>query len=590
MTSHRFSSRECDSAHGIRASYIFLIIATVVFISHFLLCSKFGIYEDDYILVLPTFIWSSFDWQSAITSDLLNPPQGRPLYYCVQHTLSFLTTHGGNTVGGYLVSFVIVTINGFLMFRLLSGVLSPFAGFIGAMTLILFPIDTSRQLLMHQAALVLPMTILLAALLSYVGGRRVIAFILASTLLLTYESFYLPFLIAPLLTWESSRRMIRRIVVHLIVFILIAGGTFFIRESFGEERARSTIGNLGDILPKVLAACTLGPINAGSALLLRPIDAILHSDVFEWFVLVCVALLAAFVLRKLPSMPRTIVQIGNETDLSSYRRYRTKILVAMVAGLLAWSISYLLAFRPGYFPPVVSIGRLTAVHTVGAVGGAIFVAAVFQLIVGKIQGILRMALFSTAALLFGGMSAFAVHVQRTEYVADWSKQQQFWRSLTADIRDVEDGDVIIVELSSDPDAMPITQGEPPFDEGTYPPLALPYFIEFPAAWKRVPRVYGYWPQCEFEDTDKGRKLHTPLWLPSIWPVISDGRFIYFRVEQKRLVRVSEPVDIGGKDFTPRSKPLQTLPPLRTTGVFNKLFREPGSDRWFTLKSANNYPQ
>src|SRR5260370_22916396 len=198
-------------------------------------------------------------------------------------------------------------------------------------------------------------------------------------------------------------------------------GCLFSRELFGEERARSPIGNLGDILPKVLAACTLGPINAGSARLLRRIDAILHSDVFEWFVLVCVALLAAFVLRKLPSMPRTIVQIGNETDLSSYRRYRTKILVAMVAGLLAWSISYLLAFRPGYFPPVVSIGRLTAVHTVVAVGGAIFVAAVFQLIVGKIhQGILRTALFSTAALLFGGMSAFAVDVQRTEYVADWS--------------------------------------------------------------------------------------------------------------------------------------------------------------------------
>ena len=71
----------------------------------------------------------------------------------------------------------------------------------------------------------------------------------------------------------------------------------------------------------------------------------------------------------------------------------------MVAGLLAWSISYLLAFRPDYFPPVVSIGRLTAVHTVGAVGGAIFVAAVFQLILGKVdQGILRTALFSTAAL------------------------------------------------------------------------------------------------------------------------------------------------------------------------------------------------
>jgi len=591
MISRISPSREPDSAPEISATNIFLIFGGVVFISHFLLCSKFGIYEDDYILVLPTFIWSWFDWLRAITSDLLSPPQGRPLYYCVQHTLSFLTTHGGNTVGGYLVSFLIVTINGFLMFRLLSRVLSPFAGFIGAMTLILFPIDTSRQILMHQAALLLPMTVLLAALLCYVGGRRVIAFILAGTLLLTYESFYLPFLIAPLLTWEPSRKMIRRLVEHLMVFFLIAGGIFFFRELFGEERARSTVENLGGIVPKVLAACTLGPMNAGSALLLRPIDAILHSDVFEWSALICVALLTMFVLRKLPSVPRTIVRVGKETDLGSDRYYRTKILVAMVGGVLAWSISYLLAFRPGYFPPVVSIGRLTAVHTVGAVGGAILVATVFQMIVGKVnQGILRTALFSTAAVLFGGMSAFALHVQRTEYVADWSKQQQFWRNLTADIRDVEDGDLIMVELSIDPDAMPVTQGEPAFGEVNYPPLALPYFIEFPPVWKQVPRVYGYWAQCEFEDTDKGRKLHTPPWLPSIWPVISNERFVYFRVEQKRLVRVSEPVDIGGKKFTPRSKPLQTLPPLRTTGVFNNLFGEPSSNRWFTLKNARPYPQ
>lgn len=582
---------KCPLAHGVPSGAIFLTLATVAFISHFLLCAKFGIYEDDYIYVLPTFNWSSSDWLHEITSDFLSAPQGRPLYYFLQNTLSFVTTHGGNTVGGYLASFVMVTINGFLMFRLLSRVLSPFAGFVGAMTLILFPIDTSRQILMHQAALLLPMTVLLIALNIYIGGRKAVAFVLAGALLLTYESFYLPFLIAPLLTWESSRRMIKRIVVHLIVFFLIGGGILFVRELFGEERARSTVENLGGIVPKILMACTLGPITAGSALFLRPVDALLHSDMFEWCVLVCVALLTAFVLRKLLSRPWSVDQIGIESDRESYRDFRTRTLIALVAGLLAWSISYLLAFRPDYFPPVVSIGRLTAVHTVGAVGGGIFVSAVFQLIVGKVkQGILRTALFSTTALFFGGMSAFAVHVQRAEYVADWSKQQQFWRNLTADIRDVEDGDVIIVELSSDPDAMPVTQGEPAFGEVNYPPLALPYFIEFPPTWKQVPRVYGYWAQCEYEDTDKGRKLHTPPWLPPIWPVISDGRFIYFKVEQKRLVRVSEPLNVGGKNFKPRPKPLQTLPPLRTTGVFERLFRDPDSDRWFTLKNARNYPQ
>lgn len=570
---------------------IFLTIAAVVFVSHFVLCTKFGMYEDDYIYVLPTFHWTTADWIHQIKSDLIRPSQGRPLYYVVQNTLSFFTTHGGNIVRGYLGSFVIVTINGFLMFRLLTRVFSPMAGFIGAMTLILFPIDTSRQILMHQAALLLPMTALLLALNCYVGGRKVIAFVLAGTLLLTYESFYLPFLIAPLLSWDSSRKMIRRCLVHVIAFFLIAGSVFFIRGLFGEERARSTAENLGTIVPKIFTACTLGPINAGLALFLRPLDAILHSDVFEWFALICVALLTAFVLRKLVSQSARTPQINSETDLAGAEVGRGQMLAAMVAGCLAWSISYLLAFRPDYFPPVVSIGRLSAVHTVGAVGAAILVAAVFQLLLKKIaQGIPRMALLSFAALFFGGMSAFALHVQRTEYVAGWAKQQQFWRNLIADIRDIQDGDVVIVELSNDPDAMPVTPGEPAADQISYTPLALPYLIKFPPEWKQVPRVYAYWAQCEFEDSDKGRKLHTPSWYPPIWPVISDGRFIYFRVEQKRLTRISDPVNIGGKNFRPKPKPLQTLSALSTTALFNRLFREPGSDRWFTLRNARNYPQ
>ena len=572
-------------------SGIFLTIAAVVFISHFLLCPKFGMYEDDYIYVLPTFHWTAADWIHQIMYDLINPSQGRPLYYVVQNTLSFLTTRGGNLVEGYLLSFVIVTINGFLMFRLLRRVFSPMAGFIGAMTLVLFPIDTSRQILMHQAALLLPMTVLLLALNCYVGGRKVSAFVLAGTLLLTYESFYLPFLIAPLLSWDSSRKMISRCLVHVIGFFLIAGSVFFIRGLFGEERARSTAENLGTIIPKIFTACTLGPINAGLALFLRPLDALLHSDVFEWFALICVALLTAFVLRKLISQSARTPQINSETDLAGAEVGLGQILAATVAGCLAWSIGYLLAFRPDYFPPVVSIGRLSAVHTVGAVGAAILVAAVFQLLLKKMpQGISRMALLSVAALFFGGMSAFALHIQRTEYVAGWAKQQQFWRNLVADIRDILDGDVILVEVSNDPDAMPVTQGEPAFVAVSYNPLALPYFLKFSPAWKQAPRVYGYWAQCEFEDSDKGRKLHTPPWYPPIWPVITDERFIYFRVEQKRLTRISDPVDIGGKSFRPKPEPLRTLPPLRTTALFNRLFREPGSDRWFTLRNARNYPQ
>jgi hypothetical protein len=84
------------------------MITAVVFISHFLLCAKFGIYEDDYIYVLPTFDRTAADWIHQITNDLVSPSQGRPLYYIVQHTLSFLTTRGGNTVGGHLLSFSIV--------------------------------------------------------------------------------------------------------------------------------------------------------------------------------------------------------------------------------------------------------------------------------------------------------------------------------------------------------------------------------------------------------------------------------------------------------------------------------------------------
>jgi hypothetical protein len=260
------------------------------------------------------------------------------------------------------------------------------------------------------------------------------AYTLAATLLLTYESAYLPFLIAPVFLETEIKVFLRRFVFHAIVWAGIAGGIFLVRALLGESRATEAVSGISDVLPKMIQACLMGSSRGFLALLARPVDALLHST-SEGYLLA--AIIGGLIYLALQRSRQIVGRPSNEG---------LPIWVFACSGLLVWSIAYILAFRPDYFPPVVSIGRLSAVHNVGGLGAAIVVACGYAFCAQRWKTMARTACDVTVALWMSGLVAFGYHIQDAEYAGNWKQVRSFWLQLLPLIQDARPGDVILFQF------------------------------------------------------------------------------------------------------------------------------------------------
>jgi hypothetical protein len=157
---------------GIKSSLVpWTAIGVILFLSHFLLVAEFGLYEDDYFYALPRIAGTFQEFTALFVSTLTHPIQGRPLFGPLQGALVFFGYHAGGLAFCHLISFVFLWLSAGLLYQLLLRKLSKRAAFLGSLLLVLFPLDTSRQILMHQMATVIPTAVLLCALHLYVSRR-----------------------------------------------------------------------------------------------------------------------------------------------------------------------------------------------------------------------------------------------------------------------------------------------------------------------------------------------------------------------------------------------------------------------------------
>ena len=65
------------------------LIFFINFLANFLLFKDFGFYEDDYLMTIPPITWSFVDYKTYALDALKSWPQGRPIFWFFQHTISF---------------------------------------------------------------------------------------------------------------------------------------------------------------------------------------------------------------------------------------------------------------------------------------------------------------------------------------------------------------------------------------------------------------------------------------------------------------------------------------------------------------------
>jgi hypothetical protein len=311
--------------------------------------------------------------------------------------LDHLLGHSLSLEYSYLAGWLIFTLNANLIFTLLKKVLNQNAAMVGALFLLLLPFDLSKPILMHRAFVYLSMTFLLAGLnLSKSGLKWLqwLAYPVAYLSLVTWEAFYLPFLFAPLLWFEKSKRWVLRAGLHVIIWITILGATLFVRYLSGENRVVALAGGGQGTLGRMLMAVLIGPAAAATATVTRPAEALLHAEPTS---LLLGLFAAAAIFYFLAGSKQSPGAGPRPVDL--------KFVAAMVGGIAAVLFPYVLMYRPGYFPPNTTIGRLSAVHAPAEPGFCILVSGLY-FVMERLLNRFRILVVSLFAGFFGCLMAF----------------------------------------------------------------------------------------------------------------------------------------------------------------------------------------
>jgi hypothetical protein len=552
------------------------VICLFTFLGNYSLLSRFGIYEDDYLF----FFFRAFDWHwrdflEDVRWNFMYLPQGRPLGFSLEAFLCFVGSIEKNAQFAHLIGWMIISLNGILIFRICRNRLSFISALAGGLFFVLDPANLAKQVVMHRGFIHLTITPLLCAFLLFQSEskvRRAWSYPIAALSLIIWEAGYLPFLFAPFLTrnFRFTRQWCIRLVIHGLIFFALAGGVLISRNLLGEEKAALLVSDLRENVPKMAFAMLTGLLTSVQAALLRPIDTLFHAGFAEWLYTGAAVLLLSAVFSR-----------ENGLQDRETRRWQD-VLTLLIGGLGACAFSYLLAFRPSYFPPNTGIGRLTVVHAVGAVGLSISFA-------GFLEGVLsvwsthRACIVSACIAFLALLTGFGVHIQNTEYVESWALQKRFWRSLIDQCRDVKPETEIVVDV----DKGAGTQGFWGSWPVNYAFPAFERFVSLPDEWKRKPQVFGLAEYVKRLRRGNSVLLETPFWMDErSWPTLTDGDFIYLRFKNGELRRSVKPVTIEG--ITLRPKPLEDAPPLKLSELGRNMLGEANSRDWFSISHAIPY--
>ena len=559
---------------------IYLVLVVVCLVGNYFYVSYFGIYEDDYIYTIPALHWSWPDCWAQVRADLVAWPQGRVVAYVCNDLLTWLSAQGSSLELGYAFGAALLATNTLLCYRLAATWFPPLGAFAAAAVYGLNPADTAKVILMHRAFLLLGSTFLLTALLSYRARRHWLAYLAAALSLLTYESFFFPFLAAPLLMVSWSEFSWRRLALHGGVCTAILATVVLIRAGMGEPRIIESMGAIGVLAERMSQAVLVGPLTCLQMLIVRPLDALRYSGPTQ-----C-GLMIGLVLVTLAVFPQA------DTAPSGWRDVRGRLASLLLFGagcLLLFALCYVVTIHRAYYPPVVTIGRLSAVHAPAAIPTGLLVGAIVTALAGAMNR--PRVVVATLGLLVGTLVSVGLEVQRVDYVANWQKQKNYWNELLATSGEWEPGVIVLVEIDGGR-GQPATTGFPPVWMANYAPLLGSWLVAAPGRpspeTDPPARVFGLYPAIKATTVKAGLQLHTPPWKnATMWPIVREGNFIYYDFADGHLARKTTVVKIANSLLNPKPIPDRPVPPWPRTDLYYFLFGPPA--RWPTIAGARNYP-
>ena len=584
----------------------FSLIGLAVLVGKFLFASEFGFYEDDYLQILP-FYGTRWDQVLGLMwSELRTWPHGEPIGFAINDLHAYLVTRFDSLAVPYVLGAVLITVSGCLFYVLVRRSLPDFAAFIGACVFVLYPVDTSEQIIANQPAQVLNLILILLALLLY-RRHRVWAYALALCVLLNYEHFFLPFVAAPFFLERGERLSLRKCISHGFFIASSCALLILVRDFIGEARARGVLVDSAQVLTRVPSAVGIGLLNSLTTFFARILDAFLHGDFFSWTVVLVIGFCFGIALGPLKSL---------SLAGSAGRRTRKDILLIGFGALVAAGSGYVLAFRPDNYPPVLNLGRLSGFNAPASIGICLLVACAISLAL-RLGEAGRFATKWLSIIAISALVAAGVYIQRVDYVASWANQKLLLRQLLATSGSWKPDTTVVIDMDQS-ECKPFET--PGFSltwlsfDLTYVPRYLIDFNALPlgrlpdgqtlqpseAGFSQLsirlldgnltyPRAIGYSKYSDVAVAETGCvRLELPIADPLFRVFLKDGNFQLFRMRDRKLERVKDPIwSIAGVSLKQDESIDETRAPLSLSPVGKMLLGD--APLWPSVEGGKMYP-
>jgi hypothetical protein len=557
---------------------VIILCAVTIWAARYAQSSHFGLYEDDYNRIPHTLSMTFGELTSQIAVSFQGLTEhGKVLHAPLSYILIFLGGKLNGLQGVYWIGFAVCVLNAWLFYYLLRRLGSHIFALVGVLAYCLFSADTTQALLTVALGDQPSLTFLLLAFHSYLSNRKVLAYVLAGLILLTYETPFPVFLAAPLLVsflpqdarsgaslhWASWKEWLRHIVVLAGMILLVV----ILRSLVGESRVSGL--NLQTILRTPLVQMALGMFTSLRLFIWsRPRQALSHLDpkmgklVGAMFA-VFLTVILIYVTEK---WSKLLLKIFPQKTGLNFKHEAQRLLAGLVLLLLAYPLTFTIN-------ATATDGRDTRVHLAAVIGVAWLVAWGATLLFSlagmygrKFSGILRLVIAVGLAAFFAIQVGYGILIQR-DYVTSWQYQRQFWNQLLPLITDARDGDIILVEPS-------VMRSTPQIGVITWnTPTVLEQIYNYPADWSFPPRVYRLEPGWENNLISPSGLVQlsnsTSFISESVFTEVDSNKVIFIENQDGRLVRHTAPLLINGVEY-PVKQPVKGSEPTFDPGDLYKL--------------------
>jgi hypothetical protein len=535
------------------ACLILLLAAQLV---HFTRLNEFGLWEDDYWSIAPNLGKPADGLGSLLVYYMKTWPTGRPLNHFLPTALSIIGSKLGGLGGIYTVAMVWLGLNACLVFAIL-GRLMPLPGaFTGALVYLLFPADTTKILLVHAAHIQGAMTFLLAGLLAWLHGGvwRWVGYAVAACSLMAYETAFLPFLAAPLLTVGDRRSTLRTWAVHLTLAAACIGLVAFIRLKTGDVRAVAALGSTTETIHRAATSLYLGPATSAWAFVKGAIGGWQHLNAFA---AASGSLLVGAIVGCLMMAPQAGDKSRDTTNVTVWpgwldraRSPEEKLPWWWLAlgGVIVWCGCYVLTLVN--YPPTQLMGRFTSTH-IAAAWPVALVAAALATRAARLRPLTRRLALGIALLGAFLLTSYHHFIQK-EYIRAWREEQRFWREVMELAPDAGPGWTVI---ATGP-ATPVTPVIASNSWADYHACRLIFDPTAPDATVNFAHLGHIGPFVKFENHDGAISWQPQFWQGGQIP-IDPHRLVLLDGDGARLWRVQEISTSAG--------PLRSLAPVPPRG-------------------------